>query len=315
MFGDIDAKTFEAQIAAFKSELITLYKRKTKTLSDRETLRFQYLTQGKAKFNSIVSAIYSKLYLDKNADAQQLVDILIQNLKIGIPMTTLDGVTVYGWLPTVVLGGRFELGILSPSDQILSKPFNAESDPDQRPAYKIFSDFFLNQFDTDLMLGNSFLPRNQIYDPEVQHYLGFPIPLTRRYVELILRNPDSPLLSQYDYVSSLFSESYPQAGGSLYDLVEWMRKAFSDIAHQTVALVQIQLKIDELETALTDYVNEYSKYSGLSLNASDILRGFQDDSAKSEEEVKTVVPVSVPEQKSKLPWIAAALGIYFFTRE
>lgn len=315
MFGDIDAKTFEAQIASFKSELITLYKRKTKTLSDRETLRFQYLTQGKAKFNSIVSAIYSKLYLDKNVDAQQLVDILIQNLKISIPMTTLDGATIYGWLPTGVLGGRFEIGFFSTPSQLLSDPFNGPSDPDQRPAYKMYSDYFLNQFDTDLMLGNYFLPANQVYDGNAQKSLSFPIPLTLRYVELLLRNSDSPLLRQFDYVSSLFSESYPQAGGSLYDLVEWMRKAFSDIAHQTVTLVQIQLKIDELEMALTDYVNDYSKYSGLSLNASDILRGFQDDSAKSEEEVRTVVPSSVPEQKSKLPWIAAALGIYFFTRE
>lgn len=326
-FGQATAQQFDEQLSYFKNDLLSLYRQKAKLIAARESLRFQYLTQGKAKFNSIISAIYNQAYADKNDQAVELLEIIIGTLRTGIPMVLMDGASVSGWGANVyIFGGRHQVGFLSPISHYLTEPFGYEQDPDQRPAYQLYGEAMVSMT-PERIITDFFLPYFvQVYDQQTGVYYPFAgFPPDENYVKLFLeqRYPQNAgLISQYPYVKSLLETSYPQAGGSLADLVSWIMTSLKDIVRQTQQIIKLQFTIDGAENALINFVNEYAAQTGAALNASDVLKDLFEESQKAEEIPEAIEQMveetgapPIEEPKSKLPWIAAAAGLFMLLRK
>jgi hypothetical protein len=304
MFGSASSE-FDSQLSFYKTTLLNLYKQKTKTIAEREGLRFQYLTSMKAKLSNIQGAIVAQAYADKNYDGTMLTIYVTTFILSHIPVVTLNVGPTTSYGPNIYgLGGRLQLGMLSPITHWLSEPFSDPSNPDQAPAYKMYGQAMINNKTSDLMRDNFIdgvsvhaLDENnndQLYSFSIPPSLGWVVGMITKF----RASNGLELISSYPYMADLVSRTYP--AGNLREAVEQAGDMLETLLEKTKTVLKIQLDIDQTETELLQFVDQYKEYA--SKPSVEILHEIQFEAEKSER-----IPVQeVPEGATMVPAGAGA---------
>lgn len=344
---------FDEQLASYKATLLALYRKKTQYASKRDVLRFQYLTGFRSKVQALFSAMTTQALKDGNSDGQALLQGILFWFQKNIPMTNLQGKPDPAWGQMLNYGGTWYAGFLSTNEQLMSLPFleqpnNPESSYNS-PAYKIYSTsgFLHSQNTVDFILQNyyptpgrtnmSAPPTNEMRAKGLYQYQDYALPLTQDFV---LGLADSGWISgaqsfrsQAAYVTQIINGSFN--GVTLAGLLEQGRQLLSDIINNTKLLIQTQLEIDTASDQLKEFVDAYKDSIGATISIEQVLKDLEAAAQKAEAapalEVPTgptvvssqpvpsadpvLVATTIPEQKSKLPFlIAAAVGIFAVTQ-
>lgn len=317
---------FNQQLTLMENNLMAMYKQKSLLVAARETLRFQYATSLKSQWNAILSNMIQQSFSQNNAHGMDLVNAITGTIQQNIPMTDLLGNNIIGWggnpMNVGSGGGVPSAGFLSPLDNLLSKPFNSPTNPDQSPAYKLYG--FSPQGwgkNADDILNQYFLaPLNMNYGGTAT----FSLPPT---IDWIKQRFSSEVFGPYideafPYALSVLSGTYPS--GTLQGVINDLKATLRQIIIATQNAIQLQVLIDAAATDLSTFVAAFSQF-GATLDVSQILLGLQNAAELAAfpppppppipPEVLAVVPVSIiplaPVSTSKLPWIfgAAVLGL------
>lgn len=332
---------FENQLNSFKENLVSLYRRKTKLVAEREALRFQYATGVKAEILGVISAIYNQIFADRNPEGELLTRHVIEFIQSHIPMLTINGAELQGWAGNPYnMGGRFNVGYLSPTAHLISEPFGDPSGEDQSPFYKLYAEnaYLYPTVGLDWVLENYFLFGNQsnMSNPVTGEPEHFEIPPSLGWVEAFatwhIHDASFNLLEGYEYMVSVLTRNYP--AGNLADVIDKARTVLSRIIESTKNVLRIQLDIDQIENDLAIFVTEYKDYVG-GTTIDEILTELMLESQKSEsiplpeatmEHSVITTNVAVPSVEaqpvaviqnvpsSKLPWVAAAAAAFFLLK-
>lgn len=320
---------FDSQMSSFKTTLIDLYRKKSKAIADRETMRFRYLTGMKAKFLNIVSDMYSSMFADKNSAGETLITKIVDYIKLNTAMINLDGTQISGWLAAPSrLGGRLNISYFSPSAHLISEPFYAAPSTNVLPAYKIWPGYF----DKNAYTLDYYVNGNNVFGTTGQMslagiggtgYVQFTMPPSLDWTKAFLKSQNAAgLIDQYDYMVAKFSKTYNS--GNMATTLNDLLELFKSFIQQTKLVVQIQMAIDVSEKDLADFVSSYKGYIGTSTTAADIISTLQAEAEKADIQpppvaiqavsdapaIETVVPPP-PESKSKTPLLAAAaIGVF-----
>lgn len=271
---------FEQGLSSYKKSLIDLYRKKTLLISQRETFRFQYLAAYKAKLEAVRGDIYSRLHQLDDPDLTSATSTIMGGVKKSIPMATLAGVRVdgYGALPFSI-GGRFQLSMLAPIDQIISLAFHTADNPDQRPAYKLYN------FDIDVE--RDFTGYWLIWPHQMKQF-----PPTQEWFDA--------LIDQYSQGNPSIKAKFPQAvqllsadwpSGNMVSILNEMKSTLDKIISKTKEIIRVQQQIDTIESDLAQFILEYQDYAGSSSNISDVLMQIK----AASEQADQVVPVEAPQ--------------------
>lgn len=353
-FGDAMFDMFNEQLSAHKITLLDLYKKRTKKTSEREASRFRYLSGMKSKIQSMLSAITSKVFstltipevpvndfsadrygdmniavgmqmrglgagFDSVADAQKAVQSLIADIQGGIPMVNLQGAALGDWWQNPgFMGGNNYVGFLSPLTHLFNEPYTSIKDGiNDRPPYKIWGEYWLNQTIAELMNSNWLVRLNHVYNPDLGIEYKFHLGIAPEYWEAYSKQNGHPEYIQYlDFVNSVLLDTYPS--GTLKSVLEEAQNLLVSIIVQTKELISLQFGIDEAEASLRAFVEEYKQYFNEGETADSIMSRLLNEAesplAPPQETVTTVVGVQPAAKKSNwLPFAAAAAGILFLT--
>lgn len=299
---------FTNQLGYFKTNLIALYKQKSKLIAQREALRFQYLTSMKAQFGSVLAAMMQQVYVDQSAGGLKLVGAVMGFIQNRIPMTNMQGQSLQGWeMNPASPGGPHGAGFLSPIEDIISNPFDASQSP--KPAYQIYTvaywekvgsgsqpvvDFFFIRWD-DFYSNSGSVYRSQSWFNGVQDINGdmsnvgkvvtFSLPPSRAWYNAFLATQNiyttdkNLMLNSSDYASQVLTANYP--AGNLVDVLSMMRQAFSDIVNKTIAVIQLQITIDNAQTELGSFVTQYQEFAG-TVDMSSLFLDLQTEADKAD---------------------------------
>lgn len=329
---------FNAQLDALEKALIAQYKQKILMMAARESLRFQYATSQRAKWNALSQVISGLGFTQPNSNGSVLLSSILSNIQGAIPMTDMDGVPSQGWLGlnpgnAGSGGGAPNAGFLSPLENLILKPFNKASNPDQRPAYKIYGKDFLSASTLASLMPYIF-PDNRLKttDRVKGGTIPFSIPPSLDWcINFYYNTPTikNYLAASYQYAADILSQTY--APGSVAALVQEFKSLFDQIVTQTQNVIALQRQIDVSETDLSNFVGTFKEF-GSTLNLAQILLDLQTAAQLAAYPpppppppppvlvsviepppaplVLAEIPVVAP-PASKLPWIAAAavLGV------
>lgn len=310
MFGaDNFATNFEKQLSDFKAGLVTLYRQKTSISAERESYRFQYLSGIKAKLQTLFGAMASKIFTDQNPLGETLILPIIASIQANIPMVTLNGEKINGWGDNVQdLGGRYNLGFLSPLDQFIEKPFAEIDDPDRRPAYKIYDETYFLAQTSENLTEYSFLG-NLIVSNDGQN-IGFEFPPTKEWVKGFASGrviDVEGVLSEYPYVLAILTGTY--SGLKLSDVLVQAKSLLRKVIDKTKDVLRVQEAIDQAEIALAQFVDQYKQFLG-GRTFDSLLTDIKNEAAST-----PVADVSQPVKSNPFFLIAAAVGIYLVTKD
>lgn len=318
---------FNAQLNNLEKTLLSYYKQKSLLISARETLRFQYVSSLKTQWNDLMSAMNQQLYNQNNSYSMELLHRIIGLIQNNIPMCDLSGNQIAGWYINPLDPSNnpsfINAGMLSPIENILSKPLFSATALDQRPAYSINGGLpYLGGISVNSMIEKYFLPTaNMNYGPD----FPFSIPPTIDWAIAKFQSlPIYPFIADaFPVTLSVLSKTYQ--AGTLQGLVNSLRETLRQIFTYTQNLVSLQNIIDSSENDLSTFVANFSSF-GSTLNVSQILLDLQNAAlaannpppapAHAQPEVVSVIPEPIATSvvtpaPSKLPWIAAVavLGI------
>lgn len=134
--------SYQQDLYILQSQLETIFKQKTHDLAKRETLRFEYVTAFKTRFELATNLAMNTAVQSGDSASIDLIKKVVSALKASIPMADMNGqailpvsVMTYGFTfgnpqgtPGAnaslnwVLGGNINLSFLSPMDDWFSKP-------------------------------------------------------------------------------------------------------------------------------------------------------------------------------------------------
>ncbi len=332
MFGSDNS--LNTQLVDFKNTIIGLYKLRTKLIAERESKRFRYITDMKAKLSSISSQIYNKLYADRNYAAQDLFNEVFSKFAQNLPMVDLQGRVADGNGNSLyALGGKYNVSFLSPIAHILNSPYD---DSTSDPMYKAYGQYLVSITPESVMNQFIFNRMPSFYNDA---YQDLTLPPTRQWVEGLQLNQTGTNLDEFDYLMSVMN-SY-----GLFEQLGTIYQTLENIILLTQDIINVQFQIDQTEESLTLFLNEHSEFSG-GLSSSQVLQEIRDQAegkipvdqppigtivatsapnaaAPLAEENSLIVgsqaeavqPVVLAQKKSALPWAAAAIGIFLLARK
>ncbi len=329
---------FNEQIVQYKQILISLYKQKTRLSAEREALRFQYLSGFKSKVSASMGRINSAMYGDSNTQGEEATRIMMGFMMTNIPMVLLNGANAPGWgANPFMVGGRLSVGLLSPLSHIFVEPFNAVGAPDQRPAYQIYAQSWLNDSQgVNWVVSYYYLPDWQRATDANGVMQTLSNPPTAEFIQAWLKSRGkNDLLFSIPYVLQMLTTDF--GGGSFTQILSDGKLMFRKIVEQTIMLLRIQLQLDVAEAELRNFVDEFVAFSGQPIVLTELLASIKAEADAPEVVVNEVpvgatvvedvvipnIPVSediaevpaavVVEQKSslKIPMMIAAAGAIF----
>lgn len=329
---------FSAQVNEFKNLLIRLYQTRTKFIAERESLRFRYISEMKARMNAAISSGYEKIFRDKNADAEILYRALVATISRALPMTTLNGQYLEGYNCIYCIGGRNNMNYLSPMSYFLQEPYDANS---EEPIYRDFPFYvhmgqnFLTWPATQIMNDYVFA-RMQKNDYETGNTVSFSFPITEAWAKATLPQQSYHVISQFNYVMGVMESS------GLLSIFEQMFEMLHSIIHLTGEVLKVQIEIDQVEDNLKLFIDELAQYGEI-LNKEELLQQIRDmsegkipvdqpptgtivattgpapvveeNSLVVDQQDLTVPVISSEQQKSLMPWVAAAAGLLLLARK
>lgn len=295
MFG-YDRSEYFQMLNSFKYTLLNLYTNKTKFIAERETLRFKYMTQDKAKLLNIKQAMYDELIANNESNAIVVFNFVMSLILQNIPMYQMTGAMINGWgrfagsasegVGKVSLNdmGEFWRGysVGSSEGSVLSylspiahffQPLLVDRGPDgNEPFYKYdYLTFVKNKTSPDRVLAGSFLGQKS-FDPASS--LAIEFPPRYEYVQSIAASQNRHI-NQYDYmlVQEILKMTYPV--GNMKDVLVNMMDELRRIVELTFIILDVQIEIDAVESELANYVSQYAGQVGESLAASDLMKDIQ----------------------------------------
>ncbi len=301
---------FNSQLDTMEKGLMNLYRNKIKLVSIRESLRFQYVSAMRAKWDAVLGAMYSAGYMEGNSFGVQLLTAILPYITIGIPMVDMNGNPSSGWGTNPNnpgTGGNVSgAGFLSPIQNIISKPFySLENSTDQRTALKIYGIGYWNE-PVENILG--------VYFFGARFTTLQDIPPSADWVQNALVNNQAltRFETSYPFIVDVMTKDFPQ--GSFKGVIAEMRDLLSQIIAKTQYILTVQEQIDAAEKSLSDFVGDYQAIGG-AVDVAALLLQLQAEAERAdvpppvEQAQAEVLPIAIPqEEKSmKLPWILGAL--------
>jgi hypothetical protein len=311
---------YSVELANFRNSLIMLYRVKARDVAKREAVRFQYLSEAKAKISNLISKINSSLFSSQNANLYELTTKVTGAIQSHIPMVSLNGAALDGWGTNPHrFGGRLQLGLLSPIQDFIQNPFNGPNDPDQSPAYIMFqTEFFGPNHSVDKFVSQYFLNFPEVNVP-------FSIPPSLDWCKLYAGHEMTENEIEFTYPLMIQFFNQNGIGTELSSACDQARALFYEVVERTLGLMTVQLEIDKLEKDLSQFVEEYR--GQFDITAQQLLADIQNESTRAEviapvaqslqvsESASEPVMVPVIEKaSSNLPMIAAAAAIFYFLR-
>ena len=319
MFGQMNLdQVFDQELTSFKNSLVSLYRQKAKLVAEREALRFQYMTGVKARLQAYRTAIYNKIFSDKDVLSEELLQKVLGKIFLSIPMTNLQGVFEQGFsIPPLYAGGRLLFSAFSPTNHILSESFYDEGSP---KTYLAFRDA---GFLSDGYEPSMFYKAARVQAPD-GYLVDLSFPLSEAWINALTQASGEtypPGLVQN--VISLIAQ--PFSGSTLQSIYEQAQAMSERIVDVTIKLIKVQLEIDHAENDLAVFVNSYQGNLANPRTVDEILREIMAMSEASEAQVQSlpketvdapVPPIETPAPKSNaLLYGLAAIGIFFATRK
>lgn len=304
---------FQTQLNYYKANLLGLYKQKVKLISDRENLRFQYLTAMKSQFGNIVGQILTQISADKNAAAYNLFMAVLAFLQSKIPMTDLSGVRSDGWaFDPGSPGGNGDHGIMAPTENLITNNFDT-TPTYNKPAYQLYTPSYWDTAPLDDLVAKWFVDINQVartpysqvstevngaVDPltgdtsMLNSTYFFSVPMSLGWLlSVAVRNTAyaASAAANLDYINQLMQKKW--SGGSFVDIIQSMRSVFKQIVSDTISLLHLQVTIDAATADLNAFVNTYSVYAG-GIDVNQVIQDLQTQADQAD--VPPPAPVQDP---------------------
>jgi len=317
---------FSQQLDTYKEQLIKTYTDKARAIAERESLRYKYVTEWRAKLESTFNAIISDAFNLNNSKAASLVPMFFNIFKSYTPMLAVNGATVTGYAQST-----YYLGL-----GYANREFHPEL-PDYTPLDMALSPmtFFFSKWNPNMAINPSEYISQNFVNVEGHWYWPNPngwgyrarLPLNSSglldsniWNSLGASTPQADKDALASAILPLFSKEYTY--GSLINLVAEGDALLNTILGKTRKVFQLQAQLAPLEKSVTEFVADYNKQSaGSVIEAGDVFRQLQEASKQANAmAVKTaieankapevVVPEAIPvTQKSKLPLVAGAAAL------
>lgn len=318
MFFGNEQDYYFSELKKFKTSILGLYSRRARLVAERETERFKYSTNLKARWNNLVQSILDQAFETGKSGLVDMIRVTLNHIQKSIPMITVSGLRDEHWGVMKVLQGSSinrPISLLSPSSDLISVEVSGS---------KKFYEAYPKLNNSDWYNRHYFL-RSEGLNPVVPVSLAY---LTAKFEKTAY----APFLVDAEQSLNILNGTY--ATGNVYELVEELRTSFIKIIDLGHMIMSVQREIDAIETQITSFVADYADKFGMALEASDLLNDLYLASQGDMEAIKRLGLYEEPEQAevveavpvdvapvaepglSKTPWlVAGAAAIYLLTRK
>lgn len=288
MMGDMAQDTFLFNLETYRKDMLDLYKKKSAMMSEREGLRFQYVSGTRTKLMSLRNSMLGDTMVTDMQPVQELLLMYLSALYSSIPMTDINGKETPGFLGYLEkYAGNVHL--LAPINNWLTMPMGDGVDV---PFYKQHIYYFvpMDGGSTNRMLSLNKMIERVLYpyygsakSVETGESIPVTVPPSLDYIKGLVGYQRAELANEYGALVSLINKNYPE--GNLKDLYNLAISQFKKIATLTYSLVILQIEIDAVEEQFFVFVSDYNTFTGQNLDANQIL-----------EEIRNPKPVVVPQE-------------------
>lgn len=303
---------YYSQLLSFKKRLLELYTKRSKLTAERESLRFKYISEMKAKLANVSGAVIEKTLSSNDPDNIALVNDILKYIRLSIPMANAQGALSGEFAPYILFSSVFGAGdygvnYLSPIADFLVKSRNPNEDIFYKALDKALNFAYLSS-------GEKVVQEQRLFNVN---------PTVSEVAQLKYKDESDPLYIKFNPALRLILES------DIPIVVQTMEQMFVSLVNLTQKIVLIQLEIDKAENELQTFVAENAAYFGGAINASDLIRDLKlsaegDSDAmkriglyeqKETPEIVEAIPSDIMTQEKKTSWtvlLAIGAGIYYF---
>lgn len=318
------------QLEDFRQQLFDLYNEKAEILSEREILRFKYLTNWATKFKTALKKFEYGVLSSGNPALIQAANILIgmSNWYYNVPLVTMSNEPVQFTLFNVqnsIAGGYLHLFNISDSPYKVVTLFSSPEDLLKTEWMQLqYTPYYIaNKDSIDVYI-------TQFSDMFAKSYSQIDYKnIVPGITEIVIQQMNTPPSERETLISSL-TQFYNEAG--IEQVLDEGNDLYKKLLFKTKKMFDNAYAILYVEDSIKAFINSYQGLDSTlaSITISDILTELQDfsklQSAQQIQATQVTAPTVTPtipatptappkSKKGLLIAAAAAAGLYFVTKE